>query len=142
MDRKYAVVIVGLIVLALGAWALANYLNSQKVDPAVVERLQWKLVNQGVDPDTMGTTTRVFLAIAGVDVPVGTYRGECQLAGGTSTPLLQNEISGVICVRDYSGREVGIFNEGGKLVLKEGTIEFNADGTVIMRGDFEPREGI
>lgn len=142
MQRNYAIVIVALVILALGAWALANYLNSQKVDPVVVEQLQWKLVDQGIDADSQGTTTRVFLTIAGVDVPVGGYRGICTLSGATTTPLLENQVSGVICVRENSGKEVGIFSEGGKLVLKEGDIELNADGTVISRGNFVTREGL
>lgn len=142
MDKKRIIIIVGLLVLALAAWALVSRLNATKVDPVVVEQLQWKLVDQGVDPDTQATTTRVFLTVAGVDVPVGGYRGTCTLSGGTTTPLLPGQVSGVICVRDNSGKEVGIFAEGGKLVLKEGDIELNADGTVISRGNFMQREGL
>ncbi len=142
MDRKYVMVVVGLVVLALAAWALAAKLNSMKVDPVVVEQLQWKIVDQGLDPDTQGTTTRVFLNVAGVDVPVGGYRGTCALVGATTTPLLPGEVSGVICARDLSGKEVGIFSEGGKLVLKEGDVEFNADGTVVKRDNFVQREGL
>lgn len=142
MQNKRIWIAIGLIIAAFAAWALASHLNSLKVDPAVVEQLQWKLVDQGVDPDTQGTTTRVFLTVAGVDVPVGGYRGTCALVGATSTPLLAGEVSGVMCVRDNSGKEVGIFNEGGKLVLKEGDVELNADGSVISRGNFVQREGL
>ncbi|HEV7449275.1 MAG TPA: hypothetical protein VGP13_01920 [Candidatus Paceibacterota bacterium] len=139
MDKKYAVAILVVIVLALGAWALVAHLNALKVDPAVVEQLHWKLVDQGIDPQTMGTTTKVFLTVAGVDVPVGGYRGTCALVGATSTPLLADEVSGVICARDLSGKEVGIFNEGGKLVLKEGDVELNADGSFAKRSNFVKR---
>lgn len=139
MDKKYAITAVVLLILAVGAWALVNHLNSLKVDPAVVEQLQWKIVDQGVDPDTGGTSARVFLTIAGVDVPIGGYRGSCALAGATTTPLLPGEVSGVICLNENSGKEIGIFNEGGKLVLKEGEIELNADGSVIRRDNFLTR---
>lgn len=142
MDKKRVIIIVGLLVLALAAWALVRHLNATKVDPVVVEQLQWKLVNQGLDADTQATTTRVYLTVAGVDVPVGGYRGECTLVGATSTPLLENEVSGVICVRDLSGKEVGIFNEGGKLVLKEGDVELNALGEISTRTNFVQREGL
>ncbi len=142
MDNKRIWVVAGLVVLALAAWALASKLNSVKVDPVVVEQLQWKLVDQGIDPDTQGTTTKVFLTVAGVDVPVGGYRGTCALIGATSTPLLEGEVSGVMCVRDNQGKEVGIFTEGGKLVLKEGDVELNADGTIISRSNFVMREGL
>jgi len=142
MDNKRIWIVIGLVVLAIAAWALVSRLNATKVDPVVVEQLQWKLVDQGVDPDTQGTTTRVFLTVAGVDVPVGGYRGTCALVGATSTPLLDSEVSGVMCVRDNVGKEVGIFNEGGKLVLKEGDVELNADGTVISRTNFVQREGL
>mgnify|MGYP001590494474 CR=1 FL=1 len=142
MDKKRIIIVVGLLVLALAAWALVSRLNATKVDPIVVEQLQWKLVDQGVDPDTQGTTTKVFLTVAGVDVPVGGYRGTCALVGATTTPLLPGEVSGVMCVRDNVGKEVGIFNEAGKLVLKEGDVELNADGTVISRANFVQREGL
>ncbi len=142
MDKKRIIIVVGLLVLALAAWALVSRLNATKIDPVVIEQLQWKLVDQGLDQDTQATTTRVFLTVAGVDVPVGGYRGTCALVGATTTPLLEGEVSGVICVRDNVGKEVGIFNEGGKLVLKEGDIELNADGSVITRGNFMQREGL
>ncbi len=142
MDNKRVWIVVGLVVLALAAWALVSRLNATKIDPIVVEQLQWKLVDQGLDADTQATTTRVFLTVAGVDVPVGGYRGTCALVGATSTPLLDGEVSGVICVRDNVGKEVGIFNEGGKLVLKEGDVQLNADGSVISRINFVQREGL
>jgi hypothetical protein len=142
MDKKYIITIVLVLVAAVGAWALVKHINSQKVDPVVVEQLQWKLVDQGLDADTQATTTRVFLTVAGVDVPVGGYRGTCTLIDGTSTPLLEGEVSGVICIRDNMGKEVGIFNEGGKLVLKEGDVQTNADGSFITRGPLVQREGL
>jgi hypothetical protein len=139
MDKKYAIVILVVLAAALGAWMLVRSLNSQKVDPVVVEQLQWKLVDQGIDPDSQGTTTRVFLTVAGVDVEVGGYRGTCALVGATTTPLLSGEVSGVICARDGIGKEVGIFSEGGKLVLKEGDVQLNTDGTVVSRSGFVQR---
>jgi hypothetical protein len=142
MQNKRVWVVLGLIVLALAAWALASHLNAVKVDPAVVEQLQWKLVDQGIDPDTHATTTRVFLTVAGVDVPVGGYRGTCALIGATSTPLLADEVSGVICARGTDGKEVGIFNVGGKLVLEEGDVLLDAEGTISTRTNFVKREGL
>lgn len=142
MQNKRIWIVVGLVILALAAWALASHLNNIKVDPVVVEQLQWKLVDQGVDPDTMGTTTRVFLTVAGVDVPVGGYRGTCELVGATSTPLLDGEVSGVICTRGGVGKEVGIFNEGGKLVLKEGDVAISTSTSEISRTNFVQREGL
>ncbi len=142
MDNKRIWIVIGLVVLALAAWALVRHLNATKIDPIVVEQLQWKLVDQGVDPDTMGTTTRVFLTVAGVDVPVGGYRGTCSLVGATSTPLLPGEVSGVICVRNNEGKEVGIFSEAGKLVLKEGDVMVNATTSAISRTNFVQREGL
>lgn len=142
MDKKYAIAVAAVVVLGLGAWALVSYLNSLRVDPEVVEQLRWKLVDQGVDADTQGTTTRVYLTIAGVDVEVGGYRGTCELIGATSTPLLPGEVSGVICARGGAGKEVAIFNESGKLVLKEGDVQTDAEGTIVSRGNFVEREGI
>lgn len=142
MDNKRVWVVVGLIIVAVAAWFLVSRLNATKVDPVVVEQLQWKLVDQGLDADTQATTTRVFLTVAGVDVPVGGYRGTCAVVGATSTPLLENEVSGIICVRDTTGKEIGIFSEAGTLVLMEGDVELNADGSVISRSNFVRREGL
>jgi hypothetical protein len=142
MQNKRVWVVVGLVVLALAAWALVHRLNATKVDPIVVEQLQWKLVDQGIDPNTHATSTHVFLTVAGVDVPVGGYRGTCALVGATSTPLLAGEISGVMCVNNGAGKEIGIFSEGDKLVMKEGDIALNADGAVLSRTNFVKREGL
>ena len=60
MDNKRVWVVVGLIIVAVAAWFLVSRLNATKVDPVVVEQLQWKLVDQGLDADTQATTTRVF----------------------------------------------------------------------------------
>jgi hypothetical protein len=139
MDKRYSIVILVVLVLAFGAWALVSHLNSLKVDPAVVEQLHWKLVDQGVDKDTHATTTRVLLTVAGVDVPVGGYRGECTLIDASSTPLLANEVSGVLCVRDNVGKEIAIFNESGKLVLKEGDVLYDAGGNISSRTNFVQR---
>jgi hypothetical protein len=141
-DKRYALAIAVIVVAVLGAWALVAHINSLKVDPEVVQQLQWKIVDQGVDDDTGSSTSRVYLTVAGVDVEVGGYRGTCTLINGTSTPLLPDEVSGVICARNNSGKEVGIFNESGKLVLKEGDVELNADGTFAKRDNFVRREGI
>jgi hypothetical protein len=142
MDNKRMLVIAGLVVLAVAAWLLVRHLNAVKVDPVVVDQLNWKFVSQGVDPDTQGTTTRVYLTVAGVDVSIGGYRGDCRLVDGTSTPLLSGEVSGVICSRGVEGKEIGIFNDGGKLVLKEGDVVLDTKGIITSRTNFVQREGL
>lgn len=129
MDKKRIIIIAGLLVLALAAWALASHLGGVKADPAVVEQLQWKITDK---TEALGTTTpqnEVALVVAGVPVPIGTYAGSCNLIDGDIAKLLAGEVSGVICTLHGDGQEIGIFSEGGKLVLKQGVVHKDDNGT-------------
>jgi hypothetical protein len=129
MDKKRIIIIAGLLVLALAAWALASRLNGTKADPAVVEQLQWKITDT---TEASGTTTpqnEVALVVAGVPVTIGTYAGSCNMIDGDIAKLLSNEISGVICTLHGDGQEIGIFSEGGKLTLKQGVVHKDDSGT-------------
>jgi hypothetical protein len=134
MDKKRILIIAGLLVLALAAWALANYLGGAKVDPVIVEQLQWKVTDT---TEAMGTTTpqnEVALVVAGVAVPIGTYAGSCNLIDGDIAKLLPGEVSGVMCTKSGDGQEIGVFSEGGRLVLKQGVV--HKDDSGVSRGSF------
>ena len=134
MDKKRIIIIAVLLVLALGAWALAKHLGSTKVDPVVVEQLQWTITDK---TEAMGTTTsqnEVELVVAGVAVPIGTYAGSCNLIDGDIAKLLPGEVSGVICTKSGDGQEIGVFSEGGKLVLKQGVVHKYDSG--VSRASF------
>jgi hypothetical protein len=134
MDKKRIIIIVGLLVLALAAWALASRLDGVKADPAVVEQLQWKITDTTASSGTTTPQNEVALVVASVPVPIGTYAGSCNLVDGDTAKLLANEVSGVICTLHGDGQEIAIFSEGGKLVLKQGVVHRSDNGTT--RTDF------
>ena len=130
MDKKYVIVIALLVVAVLGAWALSSRLNSTKVDPVVVEQFGWKIADQGTAPGTTTPRASVALSIAGVDVPLNTYAGTCTAIDGTKVTLLEGEVSGVICMHEGRGQEIGIFADAeNKLTLKQGEV-VDSSGTL------------
>jgi hypothetical protein len=134
MEKKRILIIATLLVLALAAWALVRHLGSAKVDPVVVEQLQWKITDM---TEAMATTTpqnEVALVVAGVAVPIGTYAGSCNLIDGDIAELLPGEVSGVICTKSGDGQEIGVFSEGGRLVLKQGVV--HKDDSGVSRTSF------
>lgn len=68
---------------------------------------------------------------------VGTYPGSCSIVEDSSWPLLENELTGVICWFAGGGSEVGVFYEDGKRVVKVGALEEGTAETEGFRGDFE-----
>ena len=72
--------------------------------------------------------------VAGVAVPIGTYAGSCNLIDGDIAELLPGEVSGVICTKSGDGQEIGVFSEGGKLVLKQGVV--HKDDSGVSRTSF------
>jgi hypothetical protein len=116
--------IVLLIVVALIAWFGYNSVRSQSlVDQTLREQFQWTLVPALPDASAPGPRTTVNLKITDVNMPLGTYPGNCQIVDGKTQALLQGELSGVVCRSGDTGTEIGIFKEeNGQLVLKRGEI--------------------
>jgi hypothetical protein len=119
-------VAIGIIVLALGVaagWIWYVRTHQTMSNEPLREEFTWSFVDRGVDASTSVPKTDVALRIAGVDVPLGTYDGTCTAIAGSSWPFLPNEISGAICYFAGGGKEIGVFEEGGSLVLKQGDID-------------------
>ncbi|MEK7068304.1 MAG: hypothetical protein AAB964_00635, partial [Patescibacteria group bacterium] len=64
--------------------------------------------------------------------------GNCFSVAGSSWELLENELTGAICYSAGGGKEIGVFEEGGTLVLKEGEVEEGGAETPGFRGNFAP----
>ncbi|HVU80030.1 MAG TPA: hypothetical protein VHD37_01565 [Candidatus Paceibacterota bacterium] len=122
------------VVVLLAGWFMYYSFHTQ---PLVDQTLRGQFVwNVEVVPATAAeaTTTVVVLRVAGVDLAAGSYKGDCDEINGKSEPLLQDELSGIICRSGDKGVEIGVFRDGENLVLKRGVIT-GAEG----RGtDFTP----
>jgi|SRR3989344_1254172 len=81
--------------------------------------------------------TYVSLVTMGNEYRIGTFDGSCFVIEESSWTLVENEKSGVICWWAGGGSEIGVFDEGGKLVLKQGSLEEGDAETPGFRGDFQ-----
>ncbi len=115
--------VIALIVVALIAWFGYNSVRSQSlVDQTLREQFMWNLVPAQPDPAAPGPRTSINLTIAEVNMPLGTFPGDCKIVDGKSQALLEGELSGVVCMSGETGTEIGIFKENEQLVLKRGDI--------------------
>lgn len=68
---------------------------------------------------------------------VGIYDGTCFDVAGSNWELVSGEISAVICYWAGGGTEIGVFEENGEYVVKEGVIEEPTEETDGIRGVFK-----
>lgn len=118
-----------LVVVGLVSWFGYNSIRSQAlVDQTLREQFTWHLVPALPDPANPGPRTTINLQIADVNMPLGTFAGDCVIVDGKDLALLSGELSGVVCRLPAqagvgeTGIEIGIFKEGDELVLKKGDI--------------------
>src|ERR1043166_4242595 len=88
---------VALVALAAAfAWYRNTHPLSATSEP-LKEEFSWSFLDRGVEASTSMPKTDVALRVAGVDVPLGTYDGNCFSVAGSQWPLLRGEVSGAIC---------------------------------------------
>lgn len=99
--------------------------------------IQWELTELGEHAAAPGVPrTGVVLVSGGKRYPAGTFDGSCAEIDGTSWPPYEGEKSGVICWWAGGGSDIGVFEEGGKLVLKVGSLDEGSAEVPAFRGDF------
>lgn len=138
MNNKVALGIIVLAIAAAGGWIWYSRTHQPADTEPLKQEFTWSFVDRGVDAKTSTPKTDVTLRIAGVNVPLGTYDGTCTAIAGSSWPFLANEISGAICYFGKTGKEIGVFEEGGKLVLRQGDIGAGDAAHPGTRGNFVP----
>ncbi len=134
------------IVLAIGLWAY----NHEKVVAPVLqnqgeaatpasEKFTWSFAEAPMDESTSAPMTKVTLIAESTNkaYSVGTYMGSCAVIESSQWNLLQGEKTGVICWWAGGGKEIAIFPENGKFVLKIGDIEEATEETQGFRGNFK-----
>lgn len=120
MSTKISLGIIAAAVIVAGVLVWYARTHAPAPATALTEEFTWSFIDRGVASST--PKTDVSLTIAGVEVPLGTFDGTCTAIAGSQWPLLSGEISGAICYAGQSGTEIGVFEQDGSLVLKEGTI--------------------
>lgn len=137
MNKQRALLIlIAAVVLAGGVYTYRSYQEGQ-IQP-VVEQFKWGFVDLGVNEEIHAPQTAVILTVAGVDVQLGTFTGNCFAIEGSSWELLPGELSGAICYWAGGGTEIGVFRENGQLVLKKGYVEEGGAEGGGGRGGFVP----
>jgi len=127
-----------LVAVVLVAGGVIWYLRQPGPNAPLAEEFTWSFIDRGVEATTSIPKTAVALRVAGVDVPLGTYDGNCFAVAGSQWPLLTHELSGAICYWAGGGKEIGVFEEGSKLVLKEGDVGEGSNDSPGVRGNFKP----
>ena len=138
MQLKVALMAVVIILAVAVGWVWYHNSLSPVVTEPLKEEFSWSFLDRGVNATSSTPQTDVSLKVAGVPVPLGTYSGNCFSIAGSQWALLPNEISGVICYFAGGGQEIGVFEEGGRLVLKLGDVDEGDAEHVGFRGNFVP----
>lgn len=102
--------------------------------------IAWFFEEVGENPETGAQRTKVSLVWDGNTYDAGTYEGTCAEIGSPhSVPLLNGEVSGVLCWFGGRGDEIGVFRERGGYMLRRGVHEEPVlpDLPNGFRGDFE-----
>jgi len=138
MQTKVAIAIIVLALGVAGGWIWYERTH-QRVDVSpVVNEFTWSFIDLGVEASTSMPKTQVSLRVAGVEVPLGTFDGKCFAVAGSQWPLLQDELSGAICYWAGGGKEIGVFQQGSNLVLKQGDVDEGDAEHPGTRGNFVP----
>ena len=138
MQLRTGLTIVVVAVALAAGWVWYQNTKDPVISEPLREEFAWSFVDRGVDAETSMPKTDVALRIRGIDVPLGTYDGNCFSIAGSQWELLRGEVSGAICYFAGGGTEIGVFEENGSLVLKQGDVEEGSAEVPGFRGNFVP----
>lgn len=129
------------VLLAVGAWMWFMRVpatpetatqNGSKVG------ISWSITELPENPDMPGMPrSGVALISGGKTYDAGQFDGSCSEIDGTSWTLVDGEKTGVICWWAGGGSEIGVFEDGGRLLLKVGVLDEGTAETPGFRGGFE-----
>ncbi|MEK9160481.1 MAG: hypothetical protein AAB440_00385 [Patescibacteria group bacterium] len=107
------------------------------VEVVGIPEIVWAFDPAGTDESDTPLTS-VSLIWEGKTLDVGTHQGSCFSIEGSSWELVPGETSGAICWWAGGGTELGVFEEGGELIVKRGYLDEGNAEEEGMRGGFEP----
>ena len=129
--------VVGIVVVIAYFVFMASLEDSAR--PTLGHEIGWEFLDVGLDESTLIPDipeTRVRIKIGTSIHLVGTYSGNCFIVEDSSWGLLSNEVTGVICIARGVGKEIGVFNDSGKLFLKVGEVAEGTRDGAGFRGNF------
>lgn len=153
-------IVIALLLIAAGVYATAKFGGMSKVEESseteadsiiesVVEvggttstkiGIAWKFDVLGEDATGM-PHTRVTLLVSGEPYEIGTYSGTCNEVGASGgidgTGLIEGEVAAAQCYFAGGGEEIGVFEENGKIFVKEGVIDEGSAEAAGVRGGFK-----
>lgn len=139
-ERGFIKIILAIIVLFLAAGTIyamrkvAPPADEHMIQPDDVSRARaWVITDLGIDEKTGMPKTQVGLIANGKEHDIGTFGGSCKQQ--VSDPL-PNEKEKVVCWFAGGGQEIGLFDEGGRTVVKVGDVDEGSAETEGFRGNF------
>lgn len=136
--KIWAGLIVLLLTMAGAVWLIKTPAPSAENTAPTSGKMvfTWNITELGENPDSGAPRTSVTLTSGGKTYPIGEFDGSCAEIDGTSWPLVEGEKTGVICWWAGGGREAGVFEENGKMVVKLGSLDEGNAEIPGFRGDF------
>lgn len=97
----------------------------------------WELVQFPENAETGIPRATVNLGVGETKREIGEFDGVCFVIEELQWELLENEKTGVICWWAGGGKEIGVFTEGGRDVVKVGELEEGTADDLGFRGNFK-----
>ena len=132
--KKAIISILAVLIVGIGAFLVLRDTPEQATNGKWI--FNWEMTDAGTDQASGTPRTKVAVKYGDKVRTVGTYDGSCAEIGSSSWTLLDGEKTGVICWWAGGGKELGIFEENGKLVLKAGDLDEGSDEVAGFRGNF------
>ncbi len=129
---KTILIAIAVVVIGGGAWWFLAKEIASAPTVARAPEVSWQYASKGED-ETGTPQTEVSVTISGKTSVVGTYQGSCS----SVSTLADGEVSGTLCWYAGGGKELGVFNENGKWVVKEGDQDEGNSGRVRLPRQFQ-----
>ncbi|HVV15173.1 MAG TPA: hypothetical protein VHD55_02120 [Candidatus Paceibacterota bacterium] len=129
---KTVLIAIAVVVVGGAAWWFLAKETASAPTVARAPEVSWQYADKGGD-ETGTPQTEVSVTISGKTSLVGTYQGRC----ASVSTLADGEVSGTLCWWAGGGKELGVFNENGKWVVKEGDQDEGSGDEPGFRGNFK-----
>ena len=126
------------VVVFLVIGALVVYLwGVPKAEAPTTNDYGWQLVQFPESAETGIPRATVNLRIGETKHEIGEFDGVCFVVEELQWELQENEKTGVICWWAGGGKEIGIFTENGRDIVKVGELDEGTVDALGFRGNFQ-----
>ncbi|OGG57584.1 hypothetical protein A2853_02725 [Candidatus Kaiserbacteria bacterium RIFCSPHIGHO2_01_FULL_55_17] len=127
----------GLVIVILVIAAGVYFLGTPRAEAPTTDEYGWQLVQFPENAESDIPRATVNLRAGETKHALGEFDGVCFVIEELQWELLENEKTGVICWWAGSGKEIGIFTEDGRDVVKVGELDEGLSDDIGFRGNFE-----